>query len=40
MSMNLAGDVLFDYNKAELKPAAEEALQRSLSSCRSFPKAM
>lgn len=28
MSMNLAGDVLFDYNKAELKPAAEEALQK------------
>jgi outer membrane protein OmpA-like peptidoglycan-associated protein len=28
MSLNLAGDVLFDYNKAELKPAAEEALQK------------
>jgi outer membrane protein OmpA-like peptidoglycan-associated protein len=28
MSMNLAGDVLFDYNKAELKPVAEEALQK------------
>jgi outer membrane protein OmpA-like peptidoglycan-associated protein len=28
MSMNLAGDVLFDYNKAALKPAAEEALQK------------
>lgn len=28
MTMNLAGDVLFDYNKAELKPAAEEALQK------------
>jgi outer membrane protein OmpA-like peptidoglycan-associated protein len=28
MSMNLAGDVLFDYNKAELKPAAEDALQK------------
>ncbi len=28
MSMNLAGDVLFDYNRAALKPAAEEALQK------------
>jgi outer membrane protein OmpA-like peptidoglycan-associated protein len=28
MSMNLAGDVLFDYDKAALKPAAEEALQK------------
>jgi outer membrane protein OmpA-like peptidoglycan-associated protein len=28
MSMNLAGDVLFDYEKAVLKPAAEEALQK------------
>jgi outer membrane protein OmpA-like peptidoglycan-associated protein len=28
MSMNLAGDVLFDYNKAALKPAAEEPLQK------------
>jgi outer membrane protein OmpA-like peptidoglycan-associated protein len=28
MSMNLAGDVLFDYNKAALKPAAEEALKK------------
>ena len=31
MSMNLAGDVLFDYNKAALKPAAEEALQKGRS---------
>jgi outer membrane protein OmpA-like peptidoglycan-associated protein len=28
MSMNLSGDVLFDYNKAALKPAAEEALKK------------
>ncbi len=28
MSLNLAGDVLFDYDKAELKSAAEEALQK------------
>ena len=28
MSMNLAGDVLFDYDKAALKPAAEEALKK------------
>jgi outer membrane protein OmpA-like peptidoglycan-associated protein len=28
MSMNLAGDVLFDYDKAALKPAAEEALHK------------
>jgi outer membrane protein OmpA-like peptidoglycan-associated protein len=28
MSMNLAGDVLFDYNKAAVKPAAEESLHK------------
>lgn len=28
MSMNLAGDVLFDYDKAAVKPAAEEALHK------------
>jgi len=28
LSMNLSGDVLFDYDKAELKPAAEEALKK------------
>lgn len=28
LSMNLAGDVLFDYDKAALKPAAEEALHK------------
>lgn len=28
LSMNLSGDVLFDYDKAVLKPAAEEALKK------------
>ena len=28
LSMNLSGDVLFDYDKVELKPAAEEALKK------------
>lgn len=28
LSMNLSGDVLFDYDKAALKPAAEEALKK------------
>ena len=28
LSMNLSGDVVFDYNKATLKPAAEEALKK------------
>ncbi len=28
LSMNLSGDVLFDYDKATLKPAAEEALKK------------
>ena len=28
LSMNLSGDVLFDYDKATLKPAAEEALRK------------
>jgi len=28
LSMNLSGDVLFDYNKTEMKPAAEEALKK------------
>jgi outer membrane protein OmpA-like peptidoglycan-associated protein len=28
LSMNLSGDVLFDYDKASLKPAAEEALKK------------
>ncbi len=28
LSMNLSGDVLFDYNKAELKSAAEDALKK------------
>ena len=28
LSMNLSGDVLFDYDKTALKPAAEEALKK------------
>src|ERR1700737_2074188 len=28
LSINLSGDVLFDYDKAVLKPAAEEALKK------------
>ncbi|MEY2479865.1 MAG: hypothetical protein QOI04_792 [Verrucomicrobiota bacterium] len=28
MSINLSGDVLFDYDKAALKPAAEESLKK------------
>jgi outer membrane protein OmpA-like peptidoglycan-associated protein len=28
LSMNLSGDVLFDYDKAALKPAAEDALKK------------
>ncbi len=28
LSLNLSGDVLFDYDKAVLKPAAEEALKK------------
>ena len=28
LSMSLSGDVLFDYDKATLKPAAEEALKK------------
>jgi outer membrane protein OmpA-like peptidoglycan-associated protein len=28
LSMNLSGDLLFDYDKATLKPAAEEALKK------------
>ncbi|MEP6603089.1 MAG: OmpA family protein [Spartobacteria bacterium] len=28
LSINLSGDVLFDYDKAALKPAAEEALKK------------
>ena len=39
LSMNLSGDLLFDYDKATLKPEAEQALRRSRSCCRSFPKA-
>ncbi len=37
LSMNLAGDVLFDYDKAVLKPAAEEALKKVAVVLSQFP---
>jgi len=37
LSMNLAGDVLFDYDKAELKPASEEALKKVAVVLSQFP---
>lgn len=37
LSMNLSGDVLFDYNKAELKPAAEDALKKVAVVLSQFP---
>ena len=39
LSMNLSGDVLFDYDKAALKPAAEEALKKVAVVLSQFPKA-
>ena len=35
--MNLSGDVLFDYDKAELKPASEEALKKVAVVLSQFP---
>ncbi len=35
--MNLSGDVLFDYDKATLKPAAEEALKKVAVVLSQFP---
>jgi hypothetical protein len=35
--MNLFGDLLFDYDKATLKPAAEEALKRVAAVVSQFP---
>ena len=35
--MNLSGDVLFDYDKAALKPAAEEALKKVAVVLSQFP---
>jgi outer membrane protein OmpA-like peptidoglycan-associated protein len=37
LSMNLSGDVLFDYDKATLKPAAEEALKKVAVVLSQFP---
>src|SRR5918999_1398047 len=37
LSMNLAGDVLFDYDKAVLKPAAEDALKKVAVVLSQFP---
>jgi outer membrane protein OmpA-like peptidoglycan-associated protein len=40
LSMNLSGDVLFDYDKAALKPAAEEALKKVAVVLGQFPESM
>lgn len=40
LSMNLSGDVLFDYDKAALKPAAEEALKKVAVVLSQFPESM
>lgn len=40
LSMNLSGDVLFDYEKAVLKPAAEEALEKVAVVLAQFPESM
>ncbi|CAN5535152.1 hypothetical protein BH20VER3_BH20VER3_07750 [soil metagenome] len=40
LSMNLSGDVLFDYDKAALKPAAEEALKKVGVVLSQFPDSM
>ena len=37
LSMNLAGDLLFDYDKAVLKPAAEDALKKVAVVLSQFP---
>src|SRR6266700_2306895 len=37
LSMNLSGDVLFDYDKAALKPAAEQALKKVAVVLSQFP---
>ncbi|CAA9264688.1 MAG: hypothetical protein AVDCRST_MAG42-2918 [uncultured Chthoniobacterales bacterium] len=37
LSMNLSGDLLFDYEKATLKPAAEEALKKVAVVLSQFP---
>src|SRR5438552_3386501 len=40
LSMNLSGDVLFDYDKATLKPAAEEALKKVAVVLSQFPESI
>jgi outer membrane protein OmpA-like peptidoglycan-associated protein len=40
LSMNLSGDVLFDYDKAALKPAAEDALKKVAVVLSQFPESM
>jgi outer membrane protein OmpA-like peptidoglycan-associated protein len=40
LSMNLSGDVLFDYDKATLKPASEEALKKVAVVLSQFPESM
>lgn len=40
LRLNLSGDVLFDYDKAALKPAAEEALQKVGVVLSLFPESM
>ncbi|MBV9009571.1 MAG: OmpA family protein [Verrucomicrobia bacterium] len=40
LSMNLSGDVLFDYDKAALKPDAEDALKKVAVVLSQFPESM
>jgi len=40
LRLNLSGDVLFDYDKAALKPAAEEALKKVAVVLSLFPESM
>lgn len=40
LSMNLSGDVLFDYDKSALKPAAEDALKKVAVVLSQFPESM
>src|SRR5205809_5439459 len=40
LSMNLSGDVLFDYDKVTLKPAAGEALKKVAVVLSQFPESM
>lgn len=40
LSMNLSGDVLFDYDKATLKPQAEDALKKVAVVLSQFPESM